>query len=118
MASLQSLHPSFMPYAVAFYDWVKGYGAPLMVTSARRTWQEQAQLYARWQRGEAGVYQAQPPGRSQHQVGLAFDMDDPSTDPQQDPWLAWAGPWWRWLGGAWGGAQDPVHFGAPHSWWP
>jgi hypothetical protein len=119
--SLATLDPALRPYAEDFFAWVNAWRQyeglrPLLVTSSRRTWQEQAALFAR--KGQPGVYTPQPPGRSLHQFGLAWDMDDPSVDPQQDPWLAWAGPMWRSLGGTWGGAQDPVHFGAPRAWWP
>lgn len=112
MPSLRTLHPSFRPYAERFVQLVRSSGAPLVVTSARRSWQAQAALYKRWKRGAAGVYTALPPGRSMHQLGLAFDMATPGVDPQSDEWLAWAGPLWRSFNGVWGGAADPVHFEA------
>lgn len=116
MPTLASLHPAFRPYAEAFFAWARAQGAPLVITSARRSWQEQAHLYRRYRSGQSKLL-ALPPGRSQHQRGLAFDMATPGTDPQSDPWLAWLGPLWRsQMHGVWGGATDPVHFEAPKSW--
>lgn len=112
MPSLATLDPAFRPYAEQFYAWARGLGAPLVVTSARRSYQEQAHLYHMYLAGRSKLT-ALPPGTSQHQRGLAFDMATPGVDPQADPWLAYLGPLWRsQMNGVWGGEADPVHFEA------
>lgn len=79
------------------------------VTSARRSRARQAALYRKYLRGEM-PYTVLPPGRSQHERGLAFDMV--AASPRH---LEWLGAQWRLWGGHWGGASDPVHFEAPLS---
>lgn len=116
MPTLATLDRRFRPYAESFFRWSRDLGAPVVVTSARRTWQEQAHLWSLYvKRGRTGLT-ALPPGRSQHQRGLAWDMATPGVDPKADPWLARLGPLWRSMGGVWGGEADPVHFEAPKAW--
>ncbi len=73
-------------------------GIKLQVNSAYRTIAQQLLLY-RWGRG-CGYRVVAPPGRSNHQSGLAIDIDDH---------LGWRSylerRGWRWYGN-----QDPPHF--------
>ncbi len=76
----------------------------VLVTSARRSLDEQRELYARYLRGESR-FPAAPPGRSTHGAGLAFDI---KLDP---PNYNEAGRIWEALGLTWGGRfRDPIHF--------
>jgi len=81
----------------------------LVVTSARRSFAKQSELYYRWQTGQSKIPAARP-GTSLHQLGWAFDMAQMGVDPLGDPLLAWLGSWWTYYGGRWGGERDPVHF--------
>lgn len=75
------------------------------ITSTVRTHADQARLYRAWlARGKTGL-PAAPPGRSNHQLGLAFDMVADNLPGLGALWESW--------GGKWGGRfNDPVHFEA------
>lgn len=108
-AMLSGMRPGYMEYAGRFVDWLRAQGLRVTVTSAYRNPRRQAQLYADYQRARArGLphLPAAPPGHSQHELGLAFDL---RVEP--DAYLAAVGHIWEWLGFTWGGRfQDPVHF--------
>jgi len=111
MQSLRSLHPGLVPYAQWIYSVGRYYDGRLVVTSARRSRQDQARLYARWQRGETRI-PAAPPGSSAHELGLAFDLARLGIDAKTDWYLLWLGSVWQnYVGGKHGGTNDPVHFG-------
>ena len=124
MADLTSLEPWLYPYADYLlrtgrwynqvYDWDRG-GGPLVITSARRSRADQYRLYQKFLRGESEI-PAAPPGRSLHELGLAFDMMRLGIDPFNDPLLNFLGEIWTEMGGTyggqWGGGADPVHFQA------
>jgi len=125
VADLTTLQPWFVPYARYLYDVGKWYnqvyewgrsGGPLVITSARRSPQDQYRLYQDWLRGKSKI-PAAPPGRSRHELGLAFDMARLGIDPFEDPLLNFLGEVWRDMGGIyggnWGGGGDPVHYEAP-----
>ena len=75
-------------------------GSRMFVTSALRTLPQQYLLYRWFQTGRCGIGLAAPPGRSNHQSGLAVDVS---------PYGGWISSFqaegFRWLG-----ASDPVHF--------
>jgi len=77
--------------------------APVVITRTRSSHRFQRSLYARAQLG-GNPFPVAPPGRSAHQVGLAWDMVGPL------PELRRLGALWRRWGGVWGGAVDPIHF--------
>ena len=124
MADLNTLEPWLIPYAKYLlevgrwynkvYDWDRG-GGPLVVTSARRSRQDQYLLYQKYLRGDSQI-PAAPPGYSMHEQGLAFDIARLGIDPFTDPLLNFMGEVWREMGGTylgqWGGGGDPVHFQA------
>jgi len=124
VASLNSLEPWLFPYADYLlktgrwynevYDWGRSGGA-LVVTSARRSRADQWKLHQNWLAGKSKI-PAAPPGRSQHELGRAFDMMRLGVDPFTDPLLNFLGEiWTSWggvYGGQWGGGADPVHFQA------
>ena len=86
-----------------------------VLTSAKRSRMDQARLYNRWRAG-LSPFPALPPGRSQHERGLAVDIARRGVDPSDDDLLAALGAAWRKAGGVWGGEVDPVHFEAPKAW--
>ena len=74
------------------------------VTSTTRSCSNQRRLYERYRRGES-IYPAAPPGRSLHNIGMAFDV---AGTPEE---LRALGHWWESLGFFWGGrVNDPIHF--------
>jgi hypothetical protein len=91
-------------------------GAGFVITSAKRSHREQLRLYQASLAGQNNGLPASPPGHSDHERGLAFDMARLNQDPLTDPVLAEAGRLWQAQGGVWGGTwstRDPVHFAAP-----
>lgn len=112
MADLNTLQPSLIPWAKWIYAAGKEQSGRLVVTSARRSFAKQLQLYTRYQKGLSKI-PAAPPGKSLHQLGWAFDMAQIGIDPLSDPLLTWLGYWWEFYGGKWGGGRDPVHFQIP-----
>lgn len=109
MANLKTLHPQLVPWARWIYAVGKYYDPLLVVTSARRSQSKQANLYAKYLRGESKI-PANRPGTSLHESGLAFDMARIGKDPLNDPLLNWLGAVWEHYGGRHGGSRDPVHF--------
>jgi len=109
MADLGTLDPRLVPWAKYLYSLGKQYDGRLVVTSARRSMAKQQRLYNDYLRGISKI-PAAPPGRSLHQLGLAFDLARIGKDPLTDPLLNWLGAVWTSWGGRWGGERDPVHF--------
>lgn len=75
-------------------------GSTMTINSALRTLPQQFLLYRWYQTGRCGISLAAQPGRSNHESGLAVDVEDNAG--------------WRSFMGAhemkWLGASDPVHF--------
>lgn len=104
MASLRTLDPRAYPLAAAFVRALQRAGISVIVTSTRRSLDEQKRLYARFKAG-LSKYPAAPPGRSTHAIGAAFDLH---LNP---PVYEAAGRVWESLGLTWGGRfSDPIHF--------
>jgi len=120
MAGTSGLDPRFRSIAERWYTFLRAYDARFVVTSGLRTRAEQQALYERMMRAKnAGepYLTTLPPGKSLHERGLAVDIARFGVPAASDPLLREAGAVWRALGGTWGGDADPVHFGAPRSWW-
>jgi len=109
MPSLRSLDPRLRPSAEAFFRWARAQTPGLVVTSARRTRAEQQRLYDRFLAGQNDGLPAIPPGHSDHEAGLAWDMARLNHRAVSDPALPVLGAAWARLGGRWW-AGDPVHF--------
>lgn len=109
--NLSGLDPEFRPYAQALLIAAGQMRIATQVTSTRRSRSKQKRLWERYQRGEH-KYTVLPPGYSLHEIGLAMDVSAPKEQ------LRKLGKLWLEAGGTWGGEKDPVHFGAPRSWWP
>jgi len=102
---LSGLDPRLRPYAQYLLAAVRTVDPGAVITSTRRTYAEQKALWDRWQAG-LSKYPAARPGTSDHELGLAFDID---SEPEI---LAAAGELWERMGGRWGGHfNDPIHFG-------
>lgn len=115
MPSLARLDPRFRGPAKRFFAYARRLYPGLVVTSARRSYKEQLHLYQRYLAGQNDGLPAVPPGTSDHELGMAFDMARLNVDPLKDPalvelgkvWMRWGYRWW---------AGDPVHFAAPLKW--
>ncbi len=104
-ARLEELEPWLYPWANYLVRFASAYGAH--VTSVRRSYREQLQLYTDYLSGYS-PYPAAPPGQSMHQLGRAFDLAASAK------LLAYLGATWERWGGRWGGRDgtDPIHFEA------
>lgn len=115
MPSLRTLNRHFRPYAEQLLRYARSLDPRFVCTSARRSRIDQARLYHRFITGKSPLT-ALPPGKSQHERGLAIDLARLNVDPSADELLAALGQAWRQAGGVWGGEKDPVHFEAPKAW--
>lgn len=106
-AGLSSLDRRFRPYAKVLINAARAAGFNPQVTSTRRSLSTQRRLYRDYLQGKS-PYPAAPPGASQHNVGLAFDMTTADRSMLAEVGKLWEsfGPGFRW-GGRFG---DPVHF--------
>lgn len=95
-SSLSGLQPWLRPYAEYLVRLAPG----VVVTSAYRSYSEQLKL---WLNRSRNPYPVAPPGRSKHQLGLAFDLSAPPAT------LAALGAVWRQMGGTWS-SSDAIHF--------
>lgn len=75
-------------------------GVKMKINSAYRTLAQQAVLYAHYQMKRCGIRAAAKPGASNHNTGLAIDIEDASG---WRPYLEKCG--WDWIG-----SFDPMHF--------
>ena len=102
MSVFNQLDNAFRPWAEWVYYVAQYNNLDPIVTSARRSLSAQARLYAAFQAGHS-KYPAAPPGKSQHNYGLAIDMVTKNN--------AALGQYWRSIGRSWSPGDD-VHFGA------
>ena len=105
--SISSLVPDLQPYCRELVRIAGENRLEPRITSARRSLQEQRQLYDRFLRG-ANPFPVAAPGTSAHETGEAFDMLVTPVD-----YLPALGELWISWGGVWGGNRDPVHFQLP-----
>lgn len=104
---LSGLHPGIQPYAEWLIGELRRAGFRATVTSVKRTRAEQARLYAAYLAGR-NPYPVAPPGKSAHELGLAWDMDVRYSDGRDAAPVA--GRAWTEIGGRWH-PSDRVHFG-------
>lgn len=112
---INSLNSSLRPGAT-WLIWVLRtyYDLPAIITSGRRTSAEQAALYAQGRTRPGPI--VTNARFSDHQIGLAFDIDMLGEHPELVPGTIWnlAGAWGEYLGLAWGGRfrtiSDQRHF--------
>lgn len=97
----ESVWPYLQPLAkAALKKAIEERGVRLFVNSAYRTIAQQLMLFNQFKAGRCGIVAAAPPGGSNHQSGLALDIEDPAG---WRPFLERHG--WQWLG-----SFDPMHF--------
>ena len=88
------------PAAGALAKVVAARGTTMTINSALRTLPQQYLLYQWYLQGRCGIGLAASPGNSNHESGLAVDVDDNAG------WQTYFGAHgWKWFGSA-----DPVHF--------
>jgi MYXO-CTERM domain-containing protein len=88
------------PAATALIAAQKVRGVTMSLNSGLRTLPQQYLLYRWWQAGKCGIAKAAKPGTSNHESGIAVDINDNAS------WRsAMASKNYRWLG-----SSDPVHF--------
>lgn len=107
MSLIDTLDAVLQPWAQQLFDVAKIAGVNPRITSALRTYAQQAALYKAFKEGRSR-YPAAPPGRSAHEYGLAFDMVVNGASNQVDCGIVWN----QW-GGDYGGEEDPIHFQYP-----
>lgn len=110
MPSITELRPWLRPYAQFLVDVAQYNGFRPAVTSVYRSPQRQQVLYQRYlrcQREGGSCLPAAPPGMSQHEQRLAFDLV--VRQGYDSPEQAALGHLWISMGGRWSPA-DPVHF--------
>ena len=98
---LSRVHPLIKIVALRLPAIAKKYGVSVRITSAYRSPEKQARLYAEYKAGRA-PYVVAAPGTSRHERGMAIDM---TTDN-----LQWLVEVMNMLGFRWAGYKDPVHF--------
>jgi len=88
------------PAEAALAKVVAARGTTLTINSALRTLPQQYLLYEWYLQGRCGIGLAASPGNSNHESGLAVDVDDEAG------WNSYfSAHGWKWFGSA-----DPVHF--------
>lgn len=88
------------PAAAALRNVAKTRTVKLVINSALRTLPQQYLLYRWYQTRRCGIGLAASPGRSNHESGVAVDVNDNAG------WrTGFQGNGWRWLG-----SSDPVHY--------
>ncbi len=107
MPGIDSLVPDLRPWATALGAAAAEAGLFPRFTSFRRSFAQQSRLYRRYLAGLT-PYPVAPPGRSAHELGLAFDL---VVSPMEG--LSDLGSLWQSWGGVWGADRDPIHFEAP-----
>lgn len=100
------LHRELRPWADALITALRRAGYRVTVTSVVRSRAQQARLYQEYLAGR-NPYPVAPPGRSAHELGLAWDMDVRAWDGSDG--APAAGEAWRGIGGRWS-PSDRVHF--------
>jgi peptidoglycan L-alanyl-D-glutamate endopeptidase CwlK len=122
---IATLHPLVRPYSRALVEKAATQGIIIKVTSGLRSYEEQAELYRKYR---AGGPVAAPPGKSNHNFGLAFDITifKGSADPEKAKTPVWESPAYKAVGALgtdlgleWGGnwkRVDEPHFQLRPGW--
>lgn len=117
-----TLHPRVRDYARALVHSAAGQGITIKVISATRTYEEQAALYAKGRTAPGTRVTNAPPGYSNHNFGLAFDIGifkGTAYQPESPIYKA-VGALGRSLGLEWGGdwksLMDEPHFQLRPAW--
>jgi peptidoglycan L-alanyl-D-glutamate endopeptidase CwlK len=123
--NIATLLPRVRPFARALIEKAANQGIIIKVTSGTRSFAEQDELY---KKHLAGGPLAAPPGKSNHNFGLAFDVTifKGSTDPEKAKTPVWESPAYKAVGALgtnlgleWGGnwkKVDEPHFQLRPAW--
>lgn len=123
--NIKTLHPRVRPFARALIEKAVANGIIIKVTSGTRSFEEQAELFRKFQ---AGGPVAAPPGKSNHNFGLAFDVTifKGSSDPEKAKTPVFESPAYKAVGALgtdigleWGGnwkRVDEPHFQLRPAW--
>jgi lysozyme family protein len=123
--NIATLLPRVRPFARALIEKAANQGIIIKVTSGTRSFAEQDELY---KKHLAGGPLAAPPGKSNHNFGLAFDVTifEGSTDPEKAKTPVWDSPAYKAVGALgtdlgleWGGnwkKVDEPHFQLRPAW--
>ena len=123
--NIATLLPRVRPLARALIENAANQGIIIKVTSGTRSFAEQDELF---KKHLAGGPLAAPPGKSNHNFGLAFDVTifTGSTDPEKAKTPVFEGPAYKAVGAlgtrlglAWGGNwknEDEPHFELRPTW--
>lgn len=71
---IETLHPVVQPFARALYFAAREHGITMHVISGLRSYEEQAELYAKGRTTRGPKVTNARPGHSNHNFGLAFDV--------------------------------------------
>jgi peptidoglycan L-alanyl-D-glutamate endopeptidase CwlK len=88
-AKIEDLEPEVQEMALAFLQKCAQQGITLRITQTRRTWDEQAQIYAQGRTAPGKVVTHAPPGHSWHNFGRAFDVCFMGKEPYPDDDSVW-----------------------------
>lgn len=107
--NIATLAAEMQPIARKFVAQARAAGYPVVITSGRRTMEEQAKLYAQGRTDPGTIVTKAEPGDSAHNFGMAFDFAfgnavGQPTWPKDGPWaqaaeigkklgLSWGGDW-------------------------
>jgi peptidoglycan L-alanyl-D-glutamate endopeptidase CwlK len=117
---IETLNPAVQPLARQFILLLNAKGVDAKIISGFRTYEEQKVLYDKFKRGGP---QAAPPGYSNHNFGLAFDIGIFEGDKylEESPLYRQAGAIGKSVGLMWGGdwsgrAEDEPHYEFRPAW--
>jgi peptidoglycan L-alanyl-D-glutamate endopeptidase CwlK len=114
--NLEDLHPLVADKAKQLVQMAAAEGVEILVTSTLRTFEEQAELFAKGRTKPGAIVTNAKPGSSWHNFGLAFDVV-----PLVNGKAIWNSPFWNQIGElgkevglVWGGDfksfKDKPHF--------
>jgi peptidoglycan L-alanyl-D-glutamate endopeptidase CwlK len=114
--NLEDLHPLVADKAMQLVQLAGAEGIEILVTSTLRTFEEQAELFAKGRTKPGAIVTNAKPGSSWHNFGLAFDVV-----PLVNGKAIWNSPFWNQIGElgkevglVWGGDfksfKDKPHF--------
>jgi peptidoglycan L-alanyl-D-glutamate endopeptidase CwlK len=114
--NLEDLHPLVADKAKQLVQMAAAEGVEILVTSTLRTFEEQAELFAKGRTKPGAIVTDAKPGSSWHNFGLAFDVV-----PLVNGKAIWNSPFWNQIGElgmevglVWGGDfrsfKDKPHF--------
>lgn len=121
-SNIETLHPKVQPLAIALILTAAKEGITIKVISGTRTYSQQAELYAHGRSKPGPQVTKAPPGHSNHNFGLAFDIGvfEGARYIEEGSVYRTVGVIGKKLGLVWGGdwksIQDEPHFELHPEW--